>query len=272
MANVCGESIGKNWTSIGDKTNEFKGIFDGKNHKISNLYQVNNNSNKNGLFGNLGENGVIKGINLENVTISNTGYYSNNLYIGGIVAINNGTVMQCATNSGNLTGIQTNYPGSVFLGGIVGTNNGNIQECSNRATCFGNQNSKEYIAYIGGMAGYSSENGKISFCYNLGEIKSTKTGACVAGGIVGNSFGEISNVYVKCAINISGITYSSSAGVDSIVGKSSGTIQNEFYNTNLNSNKTEAEMKTEDFVVSLNNGNNVFKFIENDYPKLKWEK
>lgn len=98
-----------------------------------------------------------------------------------------------------------------------------------------------------------------------------KTGACTIGGLTGKNSGTINNVYVKCSINVSGVKYPQWQYTDSIAAENTGTIQREYYNTNLASNKTESEMKASQFVTDLNNGGEKFKSVGNNFPILIWE-
>lgn len=159
LVEVCSQTLNKNWISIGTSENEFNGIFDGKNHKIKNLYQVNNGKNINGLFGTIGENGEVKNIILENAYISNTVNNTSNLHIGGVSGVNKGTISQCKIlNTSSFFGARSDPSGDVVAGGIAGLNKrgGRITECCNLARIEGKQETNEFWVLLGGITGNSA--------------------------------------------------------------------------------------------------------------------
>ena len=125
---------GENFTPIGDSNvwieneeteeaeiKEFNGDFDGLNYQIKNLYVQKNNEENfcTGLFGYVGEKGIV-----ENLTITNSyiqGYYE----IGAIVGRNKGIIRNC-TNESKVVG---DYH---LTGGIAGRNCNTIENCINK--------------------------------------------------------------------------------------------------------------------------------------------
>lgn len=93
---------------------------------------------------------------------------------------------------------------------------------------------------------------EIKNCYNIGQIEGTRSGK-ISGGI---NAGQITNCYFL------------------------GTVSDNAVGENPNSYiidatpKTEAEMKTQEFVDLLNAGQTTapWKYVQNSYPILSWQK
>ena len=153
--------------------NIFKGIFDGQNKEIINLY-INKYVNyseeeydeyKYGLFGY--NYGVVKNLTVSNCNMNVIKVTGNcNVFTGGIVGQNNGTVENCAT-SGNITN-------NFIAGGISGRNIATIEKSYNEAKVSG-------TGRAGGIAGDSE--GSESKCFNSGEITVNGVGEVTANGI-----------------------------------------------------------------------------------------
>ncbi len=155
------------WTPIGTTAKPFVGQFNGGGYTIQGLTLSATSGQGTGLFGVIGEGGIVENIKLEGVSATNSSYNC----IGGLVGINYGTVRQVeVTGTISSTG---NY-----IGGIVGRNHGSIYECANRADVSGGRN-------IGGIAGKiecADSDIKIYNCHNYGTI----TGTYRVGGIAGD--------------------------------------------------------------------------------------
>ena len=93
-----------NFTAIGwrDEVNGkdyyFNGTFDGGGHKISGIRISNPNKSYQGLFGQNGENGIVKNVILADANITGTGY------VGGIVGYNKGKITDCKVVNAKITG------------------------------------------------------------------------------------------------------------------------------------------------------------------------
>lgn len=179
MSEKYGESKAS-WTPIGNNTNQFKGVFDGGNHTINEIY-INVGNDCQGLFGY--SSGTIK-----NVTVSGqVGVWSR---IGGICGHNSGLIENCA----NMCNVGIENPYSFYAGGICGYNSGTIRNCFNSGAIVtnGGQSGGLYKG-CGGICGCN--DGEISSCYNTGSVTDSgnhdKTG-----GICGESKTEkIQNCY-----------------------------------------------------------------------------
>ena len=174
------------WTPIASSESgvEFQGTFDGQGHTLYYLYLA---ANSGGLFGTIGEKGIVKAVKIGQgyirsgaaVAETNKGWIlfcenqsdisSNASYTGGICSQNENLIYGCG-NSGSINAGRT-------AGGITGNNasfGATIDSCWNEGTV------KSSSLYLGGIAGESI--GWIFNCYNSGNI----SGDCTAaGGITG---------------------------------------------------------------------------------------
>ncbi len=137
---------------------DFSGTFDGKGHKISNLFIAATDKNV-GLFG-----------------------------------FNAGTIKNLEIESGRITA-EISSDWSRYAGGIAASTSGLIDNCVNRAEVFVKVTAySSYGCYIGGITGLHStdalSNGmnisKVSNCVNYGTISAN--GAAYCGGIAGYQF------------------------------------------------------------------------------------
>ena len=303
---------GTGFIAIGNSTNQFVGIFKGNNHTISNLY-INTTNQYEGLFGYI-QGGSVEELNLVNVQISggnvvggiaghlgknskiikcsvsgtidiaksysvggitgvvreaviedciNYAQITGGTSVGGIAGASWSSSVEKSINKGHIKGTLYSTDNGTSTGGIVGAFNDEFIENTGIINCanFGKVESEYWR--IGGIAGLSK--GKIENCYNIGEI----TGDHEVGEIAGANLrqepwgdGRIRNSYfINTAKN-------------SIVGQSyilNGSIDE------LSSAKTEQEMKSDAFLVTLN-GENIedvwvqdSKNVNNGYPALKWQ-
>ncbi len=161
------------WTPIGNTNNKYTGTFDGDNKTVSGLYFNKSEVGSVGLFGYVGENGVV-----ENTGVFNS-YFCGYWYVGGVVgSCNNGTISNCYNTSAVI--------GQRNVGGVVGHINGTISNCYNTGTVNG------IISDAGGVAGDISD-GTISNCYNTGTVNGSE--------YVGGVSGYISNSTVANCYN-----------------------------------------------------------------------
>lgn len=183
------DSLGK--TKVGDfiEYEPFNGILDGNGHSISNITIIGDDYA--GLFGRIGEDGIVKNLSLNCVKIRTTGYscakessYSN--YIGIIAGENQGIIRNCQIYSTNIKNdveifndveiiSETSNEGVnrcvyFYVGGVAGKNNGIIEFVSMSQTSINVESTHNFhgastsenknIVYVGGVSGY-----------NLGNIK-----------------------------------------------------------------------------------------------------
>ena len=153
----------------------FTGNFNGKGHVISNL--TVSGISCCGLFGYIGEGGIVSNLGLENVSITG------DEYVGGLCGYNNyGSITSCYA-SGSVTGDDC-------IGGLCGYNRGSITSCYATGSVTGEDD------YVGGLCGYNY-SGSITSCYASGSV----TGDDCIGGLCGrNYYGSITSCYASSSV------------------------------------------------------------------------
>ena len=247
----------------------FKGIFDGKFHKINNL-SINSTEKAKGLFA-LVKDGTVKNIGIESGNIS--GYST----VGGLVgyAYDDAKITNCYNKA---TIIITDR----YAGGIVGyaKNNVSIENCYNTGAITTELNT------IGGICG-ELNNSKILNCYNAGSISGTATNSNVIGGI---SSRIVENCIIMNSYSV-GIISSVNEPLSNLTGAIIGTNGNASISTRVENNyflentvnggnginiiegtesKTVEEMK-EIYNLLGNKFKEDTNIINNGYPILFWQ-
>ena len=270
-----------------EEENRFKGIFDGKYHKISN---VNINSHIENNDDNLGigffsiNSGTIKNLKLNEKSTINFNFekYSG---IGILAGINTefGSIINCIID-GNIGGSITSNTGMNF-GGIAGASSGLIKGCVNNVNLELDLNSNTSTR-IGGICGsQDNEMAVVKNCYNCGTIKFNKIGfSCIAGGICGVAQGKNSNSYsIGKIIDVSNIknTLGECVGTNNIgenvYGLENTITTNSLSSINHKGVKSSNELKGSAGVTLLNNNNDESVWVEdenninNGYPVLNWQ-
>lgn len=264
---VADKSGTTRWKAIGDTSiRAFDGVFDGNGHKISGLY-VNDtlaakaDSISRGLFGVVGENGVVKNLSVDNAYVyahvdstKSKKRYGN---IGGLVGKNKGTIENVSYDGTVLTYLEgyvisgssnIYYDSYGYVGGIAGYNTGSVKGATVSGSVKHSVGS-HYFSYVGGVVGYEAggkfiENSKnkadvlgqysggvagyvyaaatISNCSNSGAVSGSSSG-----GIAGYVYAAatISNCTNSGAVTASGSSYSYSGGIAGYV-RASATISN----------------------------------------------
>jgi uncharacterized repeat protein (TIGR02543 family) len=185
---------GKGWQPIGTtaENDKFVGSFNGQGYVICDLFIDRPAKSNVGIFGVVGEGGVIENVGLMNVTV--TGYSG----VGGLAGHNSGNVSDSYC-TGRVTG-------GWSVGGLVGHNSGNISDsyCTGRVT--GGWS-------VGGLVGHNSGNISDSYCTGI------VTGGWSVGGLVGHNSGNISDSY--CTGRVTGCW-----SIGGLVGQNEGTASN----------------------------------------------
>lgn len=114
------------------QSTNFQGFLDGNGKTLKNI-TINQRRSYTSVFGR--NNGTIKDLNVENITISLVGSNTSSQYVGLIVARNTGTINNVNILSGQIT-LDFNYVGNVYVGGLAAYNdvNGKILNSSVKAT------------------------------------------------------------------------------------------------------------------------------------------
>jgi hypothetical protein len=221
---------GNGWEPIGAWKHPFKGIFNGRGNEICDLFISRPGEGGVGLFGSVGEAGVIKDIGVVNVTV-----LTGDSCIGGLVGYSRGTVSNCYS-TGNVTGEEG-------IGGLVGENYGTVSDSYSTGNVTG-------CHAVGGLVGRNEHEregveGTVSDSYSAGSV----TGESVVGGLVGMNSATVSNSYssgnvtgqeyVGGLVGFNGATVSDSYSTGSVtgykwvgglVGDNNGPVNNSFYN------------------------------------------
>ena len=253
---------GNGWNSIGNEINieqnNFKGIFDGNNKSIYNLYINKQDINEERYIGFFANNkGIIKDLSLKNIKIETSGNEGVYYFIAGIAGNNEGIISNCIVDGnyeakGNyslLSGICARNQKTVelcinkakisgegmYIGGIVAQNLSEIKKCENN----GEINSLKNGRYVGGITGlgYSDEpqngNSIIEESFNKEDIFITiDKNSIHAGGIVGQAQCKIKNCYNMGNISINTETSEKEGNIGGIAGLQVGEVQN-CYNKNV---------------------------------------
>ncbi len=195
-----------NFSPLFSDEKPFNGTFDGRGYTIKNLYIYNTDTYYTGLFASVGENGVVKNLELADVKIFGANY------VGGIAGLSFGSIIDCEV-SGNITYVPANDY-QVYIGGIAGR--GSLDKCNSAVEIkvFGFNST----CYVGGLAGYSTSK-SIPDSSNTGNIivKTTirnSNNSTYVGGLVG--YGYSSNT-ITSSYNTGAITVDS-GGVYTYVG------------------------------------------------------
>ncbi|HOL20623.1 MAG TPA: GLUG motif-containing protein, partial [Candidatus Hydrogenedens sp.] len=237
---------GEGFAPIGNDYNQpFTGVFDGKGHKIRNLYINRPSLDYVGLFGYVDSGGQVKNVGLENVQVVGS------WRVGGLVGCNYGTVSQSYSTG--------SVGGNKEVGGLVGSNYGTVSQSYSTGSVEGNQ-------YVGGLVG-NNDVGTVGQSYSTGSV----AGSYDVGGLVGGNVDTVSRSY--STVSVAG---NSSVGVI-VVYKHGGTVSQSYWDietsgqstSDWGKGRTTAQMKQQatyvgwDFV-------NVWAIEENvTYPYLR---
>lgn len=196
----------KPWTPIG-YTRAFEGVFDGKNHTISNL-KITFTTGYLGLFGN--SQGTIKNVTLKNVDVSPSSLGTAGTLLGYNKSIDwsetYGTVSNCHAG-GTITITTASTNSRVVVGGLIGCHEPySILEKSSAdvaitlTTC---ENDSNQSIFVGGLVGDAQAS--FSQCYATGNISATtKFAPIYAGGLVGTgASSHATNCYATGNVSIS---------------------------------------------------------------------
>ena len=170
LSRVC--STSSPWTPIGDHASnkDYRGTFDGGNHKITGLYLENKGTFNNGSSYYTGLFGLCDGATVKNLSVYGEAKAITR-YVAGIVGRACGvsthrtaTIENCH-NFVTLTGSPTNDQIYGHAGVVATAQDAVIRGCSNRADITG------YEGYTGGVVAVAS-NGEttIENCWNTGKI------------------------------------------------------------------------------------------------------
>ena len=201
-----------NWTPIGNYDNTYTGTFEGNGHTITGLTINQSETYFVGLIGNLGSDGKVQNLTLENVNITGL------RFVGSVVGFNSGTVTACNA-SGSVEGI-------LNVGGVMGSNEGGaVIACNTSVSVSGRD-------FVGGVMGLNADllldyetglNGTVIACNASGSVK----GYSDVGGVVGSNFSNDFKSTVTACCHVLG----SVSGDDRIGGVVGSNSFNDFKST-----------------------------------------
>ena len=245
---TAGWNEGAGFEPIGNLSNPFTGTFDGRGHKITNLYINRPSTWHVGLFGCTGSGSEIRNVRLENVSVN--GYKG----VGSLVGHNKGIISN-SYSSGSVNG-------DWYIGGLLGYNKYSTVEMS-FSKC--NVNGA-YL--IGGLLGFN-ERGTVNNSYSTGNVG----GINRIGGLVGyNYYATVSNSYSTGSVTGSGEDIGGLIGYGGGATHSYWDIETSGQSSSAGGEgKTTAEMKQQATFVGWD-FTNIWDIIEGvTYPYLQWE-
>ena len=205
LSGVC--SAAAPWTPIGDHANnqDYRGTFDGQNHKITGLYLENKGSFTNGnsyytaLFG-LCDGAAIKNVSVYGEAKAITRYVAGIVGRACGVSTKRTCIIENCHNYVTLTGEPTNDQIYGHAGVVASAQDTVIRGCSNNADITGNE------GYTGGIVAVTSYGTTtIENCWNTGAIllRGWQHQFRGVGGIIGNASAavNITNCYNTGAIS-----------------------------------------------------------------------
>ena len=113
-----------NHTPIGNREHPFMGVFDGDGYVISGLRINSPRKEQQGLFGAVGETGLVRNVGLKENSICGKAE------VGALAGVNSGTIEACF-QTGEVFGI------SDSVGSIAGVNRGTVQDCYSTGHVYG---------------------------------------------------------------------------------------------------------------------------------------
>ncbi|NKJ49637.1 filamentous hemagglutinin [Burkholderia sp. SG-MS1] len=182
------------FSGIGTAANPFTGQFDGMGHLPADLTFAADT----GLFGAIGETGVVRNFTLGGGTATSSG-----APVGLLAGINSGYMV----NDGATGTINSVGNTGTAVGGLVGENLGRIEQSWAGVTIHG-------AGQVGGLVGVNG--GSIDKSYTLGSV--TAGAQSTVGGLVGTNNGAISRSYAQEPLGGGAMT------VGGLVGSNAGSI------------------------------------------------
>ena len=210
----------KDYEAIGTSSADgFTGTFDGRGNRIIGLDATKRTDGtsqtlaNSGIFSQIGENGVVKNVNIYSSNFTGTGT------AGAVAGVNNGGTVENVTTFGNTVTIQ-GVNGTV--GGIVGQNSGAVDDVEAIGSVIANG------GVAGGLVGTNAENAVINESYSNSAVTSgTGTSKNGLGGVVGMNNGKVN------LVDSLGVTNgANSSQVGGIIGVNNGTM-NSGYNESI---------------------------------------
>ncbi|KAF0195769.1 MAG: hypothetical protein FD166_2735, partial [Bacteroidetes bacterium] len=238
---LTGFSTGTGWTPI----ENFRGVYNGQGHTISNLTINISAGGDVGLFSSINA-GKVSDLGLLNVAIQggdNVGALAGKVSIGTEPT---GIMVENCYSTGTVTGY-----GAGYVGGLVGNLNSEMTRCYSSCDVDNTVVASSH-QYLGGLVGANSK--KISNCYAMGNVAAPELYYNCLGGLTGiAASANIENCFATGYIDYYGVdlTYAFTGGLAGRMEGMSFNV-NSFYDQETSGQtgmigdggKTTAEMKT----------------------------
>lgn len=165
----------------------FRGYFNGNGHYIKNLY-IGRNQQYIGLFGNLGEGGVIEKLGIKDIHIS----YKGDFIAGALAARVSGTeenpsyINECCVIGGEISATD-----EFTIGGLIGyADYAKVTNCYTTINLHATEN-------VGGIIGSMQFGTEMVNCYASGKLSNVE-GKYMIGGVVSSIFGYNAFIENSC--------------------------------------------------------------------------
>ena len=206
---------GGNWTPV---PGSFMGSYDGKGYTITGLTVNAPAADSQGMFGNIGDKGMVKNLGLIDVNVTG----GNN--VGGFVGFLGGKVQNCYT-TGSVTGTDV-------VGGIVGRGNAGdslVQNSYSTCNVIATGRASDGEAIAGGITGFNNGS-TIENCFAAGSVSSTAAAvsndANSTGGISGLNRGPVRNCIALNLIVSNAAAIAANANVGRVAGSNNSALSN----------------------------------------------
>lgn len=252
MMNDIDMSVSGTFNPIGNANNRtFQGNFNGNGKVIRNC-TISSGAYV-GLFGNISNNASISNLGIEGFDITSS---TDNGYAGALVGYaNNSEINKCYSANSIVNGNRPFLSRAIYIGGLIGYLDGTskINNSYSRASLVASRSNTNlfpyYISYVGGLVGSVSNYSKISNSYSAPESLGSR--------------GTIGAFYADGSVTTVNSYY-----------------DNAYTNSNNNdlTSKSQAEMRSGCFVVTLNNSQSPIVWfkaksqVNLGYPILSWQK
>ena len=213
---------GAGWAPIGADGAPYAAEFDGAGRIVRNLYINRGGLDNVGLFGNIGEDGSIKGLGVVNADVTGRDF------VGALAGSNSGEIIDSHASA--------TVTGNRFVGGLAGSYTGGKIRASYAIAAVSGDIS------VGGLAGFNERNGEIRASYAVAAVRGDR----FVGGLAGASgVGEIAASYAIA-------TVSGDISVGGLAGSNSGMITASYWDTDVSglitsaggAGKTTSELRT----------------------------
>jgi protocatechuate 3,4-dioxygenase beta subunit len=188
-------SSAKQWTPIGSHDNSFSGTYDGSGYTISGLYIYDKNiytGQAKALFG------YARNASIKNVGIINS-EFTGAADVGSLVAISVKSIVENCYNTGAVAG-------ELYIGGLIAQNEGVIKNCYNTGNVTAATRSTG--GCVGGVVGLAHIDTEVTNCVYLGTSIIGYNAGRIASPYTTDKLGAFNNCYARSDMTINGAAVS----------------------------------------------------------------